>query len=116
MEYHRTMSKKNIGVSGSKEFTAFYKSLEPNDPIKKNIDDAMDLLKQNPTIGDRIPEKLWPNKYIKKYGINNLFRYSLRSNWRMIYTIMGYSNEIVCSILEVLDHKNYDILFGYKTS
>ena len=48
------MSKKNIGVGGSKEFAAFYKSLKPNDPLKNNIDDAMDLLKQNPTIGDRI--------------------------------------------------------------
>jgi len=110
------LSKKNISVLGSKEFTAFYKSLKPNDPLKKNIDEAMDLLKQNPAIGDRIPEKLWPKKYIKKYDINNLFRYSLGSNWRMIYTIVGDSNQMVCAILEVLDHKNYDILFGYKTS
>ena len=110
------MSKKNIGVVGSKEFSAFYKSLKPNNPLQKNINDAMDLLKQNPTIGHRIAEKLWPKKYIQKYGINNLFRYSLGSNWRMIYTIVGDSNEMVCSILEVLDHKSYDILFGYKTS
>lgn len=80
------------------------------------LDEAMDMLKQNPMIGDRIEKKLWPKKYIRKYGINNLLRYPLGRDFRMIYTVLGDSKEIACVILDVLDHKEYDKLFGYATS
>ena len=108
--------KKRIIVCGSKEFTKFYKHLEKNNPLKHRLDDAMDLLKKNPNAGNRIKTNLWPAKYIKKYDINNLYRYSMGSNWRLIYTILGETASINCVILEALDHKNYDTLFGYKTS
>jgi len=103
-------------VSGSKEFTKFFKGLKKEDPLRQKLDDAMDLLKKDPNTGNRIKARLWPAKYIKKYAINNLYRYPLGSNWRMIYTITGQVDAINCIILEVLDHKNYDKLFGYKTS
>lgn len=110
------MSKKNIVVSGTKDFVEFYKGLKPNEQLKKYINEAMDLLKSDPTIGDRIEKQLWPKEYRRKYGINNLFRYQLPSGYRMIYTIIGDSSKIVCLIIEVLPHKEYDKLFGYKTS
>lgn len=110
------MAKKNIIVSGSVEFTRFYKSLGKTDPLKSQLDEAMDLLKKDPVIGNRIQTSLWPKKYVKKYGINILYRYRVGSNWRIIYTVLGKPDGLVCVILEVLDHKNYDNLFGYKTS
>ena len=111
------MAKKNISISGSVEFTRFYKSLGKTNPIKNQLDEAMDLLKKDPTIGNRIQTNLWPKKYMRKYGIiNNLYRYRVASNWRVIYTILGKPDGLVCVILEALDHKNYDVLFGYKTS
>jgi len=108
--------KTNIIVSGSNKFIKFYGKLENKSPLKQKLDDVMDLLKKNPGIGNRIKAKLWPTKYTKKYGINNLYRYSVGSNWRLLYTLIGQSDAINCVILEVLDHKNYDNLFGYKTS
>lgn len=108
--------KTNIIVSGSNDFIKFYRELEKKGQLKQKLDDAMDLLKKNPNAVNRIKTKLWPAKYTKKYGINNLYRYSLGSNWRMLYTIIGQPDAINCVILEVLDHKNYDNLFGYKTS
>jgi mRNA-degrading endonuclease RelE of RelBE toxin-antitoxin system len=110
------LPKKNIDVYGTKEFVILYKKLNPNDQLKKPIDDAMDLMKANPTIGDRIEKRLWPRQYVRKYDINNLFRYEIGSNYRLIYTIVSDSNRIVCLLLDVLSHKDYDKLFGYQTS
>lgn len=110
------MSRKKIGISGSKQFIRFYKELNQNDKLKQQIDEAMTLMKSNPTAGDKIEKHLWPKRYIDKYDINNLFRYKLGQKYRMIYTIIGNSKEIVCIIIDVLSHKEYDELFGYKTS
>jgi mRNA-degrading endonuclease RelE of RelBE toxin-antitoxin system len=106
---------KEITVSGSKEFTKFYLKLQ-SDNLKKSLDSAMDLLKKNPNAGNMIKTKLWPDKYTKKYKINNLYRFALGSKWRIIYTLVGGDNTIDCAILDVLDHRNYDKIFGYKTS
>ena len=110
------MTEKRIGVSGSKDFTRFYKNLDPDEELKNYIDKAMDSLKESPSIGNKIQNKLWPKGYVKKYGINNLWRYSLGSNWRMIYTILSNGKDITCVILEVLTHVEYDERFGYQTS
>jgi len=108
--------KKDIKILGSVEFTKFYDMLALKDPLKSDIGQAMDQLKQNPVLGDRIQMVLWPKKYVKKYDINNLYRYSLGSKWRMIYTLVGDASGLVCIILGVMDHKEYDKLFGYRTS
>ena len=76
----------------------------------------MDLLKENPNAGNMIRTQLWPAKYIKKYKVNNLYRIALGSKWRAIYTIVGIDNTTNCVILDVLEHKDYDNVFGYKTS
>lgn len=110
------MPSKKISVRGSKDFVQFYESLVSTNELKQLIDNAMDLLKTNPLTGNRIEKKLWPKQYKKKYTINNLYRYRLGSKHRMIYTIVSDENETVCSILEVLDHKTYDKIFGYATS
>jgi len=110
------MPNKKISVRGSKDFVQFYQSLPPANELKQVIDNAMDLLKTNPLAGNRIEKKLWPRQYKRKYAITNLYRYRLSSNYRMIYTIVSDENETVCSILEVLDHKMYDKIFGYATS
>lgn len=110
------MPKKNIAVSGTKDFIKFYEELKPSEQLKKHVDKAIDLLKSNSMIGNRIEKQLWPRKYLRKYGINNLFRYQLPLGFRMIYTIIADSNKIICVIIEVLSHKEYDEIFGYKTS
>lgn len=108
--------KNNIIVSGSKDFAKFYSNLPKTSPLKAQLDNAMDLLKKNPSTGNRIKTRMWPAKYVKKYNINNLYRYSLGSGWRMIYTIIGQQDRLDCVILGVMDHRSYDKMFGYKTS
>lgn len=93
----------------------FYNSL-PKSTLRNRVDNALDSLQENPVGGDRIRLDLWPTKYVKKYGVNNLYRYGVGSDWRLIYTLAGNKENMTCVILDALDHKKYDNLFGYKTS
>lgn len=68
------------------------------------------MIKKNPFYGNNIPKKLIP----KQYSVTNLWRVELSHFWRMLYTIRGDTIEIVCFILEIVDHKKYEKLFGYK--
>jgi len=78
------------------------------------INRVIDDLKENPLVGIKIPRKQWPKEYIRKYGINNLWKYDLPHGWRLIYTIKGDAAQVVSIILEWFDHKTYNIRFGYK--
>ena len=105
--------KQKITVNGSKEFIIIFKALDTKNELYKEINYALDLLKENVFCGNKIQQELWPEKYIRKYKINTLFRYELRRGWRLIYTIYGTKSEIICTILEVLTHKEYEKRFGY---
>ncbi|MFH1780319.1 MAG: hypothetical protein ABH803_04250 [Candidatus Micrarchaeota archaeon] len=82
--------------------------------LAENIDSAINALKQNPFCGIKIPGRVWPKEYLKKYGIDNLRKYDLPDGWRLIYFLAGDEIEIVSIILEWFDHKNYEKRFGYK--
>jgi hypothetical protein len=34
--------------------------------------------------------------------------------WRMLYTIKGDQIEILCFVLDILDHRDYEKRFGYR--
>jgi len=74
---------------------------------------AFDDLKKDPFCGIKIPKKLWPKDYIKKYEIDNLWKYDLLDGWRMIYTVRADQVTILTVILEWFDHKEYERRFGY---
>ena len=78
--------------------------------LLKSIKTKSDFIKSNPFYGDNIPKKLIP----KGYGVQNLWRVELNNFWRMLYTIKGNQIEIVCFILGIIDHKEYNKKFGYK--
>lgn len=77
------------------------------------ISRAIGDLKQNPSIGIRIPNRLIPNEYCQKYGITNLWKYNLPNAWRLLYTITGNEIKIVSVLLDWMNHKDYERLFGY---
>ena len=93
----------SLQIQSEKEGTFEMKLL---DSIKKKID----LIKSNPFYGDNIKKELIP----KKLMVPNLWRVELFNYWRMLYTIRGDEVEIVCFILEFMDHPNYDKIFGYR--
>ena len=77
----------------------------------KSIKQKIDLIKVNPQYGAPVPKAL-----IKKsgYPVDNLWVADLTGYWRMLYTLKGSQIEIICFVLEIMDHKNYDKIFGYK--
>ena len=78
--------------------------------IKKKIE----ILKLNPVYGDQVPRRLWPKELIAKHKLTNVWRVELTNYWRMLYTLRGDKVELICFIIELIDHKRYDRLFGYK--
>ncbi|MFA4887631.1 MAG: hypothetical protein WC595_05435 [Candidatus Nanoarchaeia archaeon] len=78
--------------------------------LLKSINQKKDLIKANPFYGDNIPKNLIP----KEYQVQNLWRVELSQFWRMLYTIKGDQVEIICFILDILDHDEYNKKFGYK--
>ena len=60
-----------------------------------------------------ISKKLIPTSLVKQ-GIQNLYRVELSNYWRMLYTIEGSKVEIFLFVLSIVDHKDYNKLFGYK--
>ena len=87
-----------------------------SDEIKlwNGIQRAFDFILQNPFYGENAKKKLIPKYYVQKYGANNLFIVDLPFFWRMIYTISSEKIEIVCFILDIFTHKEYDKKFGFK--
>ena len=77
------------------------------------IDRAMDDLKKDPTCGVKIPKRLWPKEYVKRYKITNLWKYDLPNAWRLIYTIASDEIKIMSIILEWFSHKDYERRFKY---
>ncbi len=82
--------------------------------MHKFITRAINDLKQNPMSGIRVPNDLIPKEYIKKYKINNLWKYNLPNAWRLTYTLSGDSVRIVSVVLEWMSHKEYEKRFGYS--
>ncbi|HJT10416.1 MAG TPA: hypothetical protein VJ771_06500 [Candidatus Nitrosotalea sp.] len=105
--------KEKISVRGGPDFMRFFNLLDKQDVMYKEINEALDLLKKDYSRGDKIPRDLWPKKYIKEHQVHTLFRYKLRSGWRLVYTVSGTKYEKVCTILEAFDHKQYEKRFGY---
>lgn len=90
-------------LNDSKESKAILTSFERN----------KEILKENPQFGNPIRKQLIP-KELKKMSITNLYRVELANYWRMLYTVEGDGNNIFVFILRIVDHQEYDKLFGYR--
>lgn len=82
--------------------------------LLRSINRAKELLKQNPFLGNQVPKKLIPPKYILKYGAENVWRVELSDRWRLVYAITGNQIEVITFIMEIFNHRDYDKVFGYK--
>jgi len=77
--------------------------------LLRAIENKIALIKQNPFYGDNIPKRLIPSSY----DVQNLWRVGLPNFWRMLYTIRGSQIEVICFVMDILNHKDYDKKFGY---
>lgn len=85
---------------------------EKSDEIQlfNSIKQKIEFIKANPFYGDNIKKDRIPSEY----NVSNLWRVELSQFWRMLYTIKGDQIEIICFILDIMDHQKYDKAFGYK--
>lgn len=81
--------------------------------ILNSIERVKEILKENPQYGEPVPKRLIP-KALAKLEIQNLYRIELSNYWRMLYTIEGSKTEIFLFVLYIVNHKDYNKLFGYK--
>ena len=93
-----------------------FETLEKENPeMHKFIKRAIGDLRRDPFFGTAVQKSLIPKIYIKKYGIDNLWKYDLTGAWRLMYSVAGDKIRIVSIILEWLNHKEYERRFGYKS-
>lgn len=78
--------------------------------LLKAIKHKVERIKLNPQCGHSVDKEDIP----KKYPVDNLWVVELIGYWRMLYTLRGSQVEILCFILEIFDHDEYNDLFGYK--
>jgi Txe/YoeB family toxin of Txe-Axe toxin-antitoxin module len=108
------IEREKIVVFADEETKNAFEKLKEEDPkLHKFISRAIDDLKKDPFVGISIPKKLIPKIYIKKYSVNNLWKYNLPEAWRLLYFVVGDQVKIVSIILEWLTHKEYERRFGY---
>lgn len=98
----------------SDELERDFNILKDDDPIKKGMVRAIKDLQQNAFSGIQIPKRLFPKEYIRKYGINNLWKYGLPNGWRLLYTVTPENEvELISAILDWFSHKGYERKFNY---
>ncbi len=79
--------------------------------LHKSIKQKIELIKANPQYGAPVPKML-----VKKsgYSVDNMWVADLVGYWRMLYTITGNEIEIISILLDFMDHRKYNKLFGYS--
>lgn len=98
----------------SDELERDFNELRRDDPIRKGIARAISDLAENAFCGIQVPKRLIPREYVRKYGVNNLWKYDLPNGWRLVYTVTAKNEvELISAILEWYDHKDYERKFGY---
>ena len=90
------------------------KSDKESKMLVNSIERIMNILVLNPQQGVVLPKKLFPKELIMKYNITNLYRVELSRFWRLLYTIKNDEVYIYLIVLKVINHKEYNKLFGYK--
>lgn len=81
--------------------------------VLNSIKRVKDILINNPQHGDPIKKELIPIE-LKQIGIRNLYRLELSDFWRLLYTLEGNEAQIFLFILKIINHDEYNKLFGYK--
>ena len=92
------------------------KKRTPEVQIFQAFQQKKELVKANKHYGEPISKSKIPLKFKAKYGITNLFWVELPHFWRFLYSLTEGDSEIeiVAFVLDILDHKKYNKLFGYR--
>ena len=105
----------------SKEAEMVFDSLKNNSTRSKKarmiygaVCRSIELIKNDTHHGCPIAKNKVPQKYVKLYDANNLFRVELPCYWRLLYTMTNNKIEIVAFMVDIISHIEYNKIFGYK--
>ncbi len=88
--------------------------LKQRDPgFYEHISNALRNIQEDPVCGIKILQRLIPKEWIKKFEIDNLYKYNLPNGWRLFYSLIGNEIEVIGIILRFMDHKEYERTFHY---
>ena len=97
-----------------KSFEQLEHSTTEDKQLYSFLEQAFTNLEENAFSGIQIPKKQIPKQYLKKYGIDNCWKYNLPNAWRLLYSVAREEIIVVCIVLEWLDQTNYSRKFGYQ--
>src|SRR3989344_3019387 len=101
-------------IFADEELKKIFESLEFKDErLYKEIEEALKVIKQDVFFGRNVKKKLIPKELIRKYELDNLWIYNLRKDWRLLYTITNNEVEVLAIVLDWMNHKDYERLFGF---
>jgi hypothetical protein len=82
--------------------------------LLRSIEREKENLKINPQRGIAIPKRNVSKQIAQRYGTDKIWKLNLVGYWRAIYTLTGDEIRIIPFILEIMDHRQYDKVFGYR--
>ncbi|MBU3912670.1 MAG: hypothetical protein KKB21_01155 [Nanoarchaeota archaeon] len=99
---------------GDERIKKSIEELESKDPeIYRHVMNAFLNIREDTACGIKIPQRLIPKEWIKRFSINNLYKYNLPNAWRLFYSLSGSRIEIIAIILGCFNHKDYERIFSY---
>ena len=93
---------------------AFEVLSEKDKNLSDQLEKALEEIRNNVFCGRNVKKNLIPKILRQRYSIDNLWIYNLRDGWRLIYSVVTPDKiEVLAVILDWMDHKDYDRLFGF---
>ncbi|MBI4043868.1 MAG: hypothetical protein HY393_03610 [Candidatus Diapherotrites archaeon] len=81
-----------------------------NQTLWRSINEKIEWLKEDPLRGEVVSKKDIP----KGLDVDNLFKIRLAQYWRMLFTIRRQEIEVICFVLVIESHPDYDKRFKIK--
>jgi len=97
-----------------KELKESFESLKEEDErLYKEIARALENIRNDAFYGRNVKKELIPKEFRQKYGVDNLWIYNLRKDWRLLYSLANKEIEVIAIVLDWMNHKDYENLFGF---
>ena len=102
-----------IRYADEKIKNSFEKLKSKDESLLRHIKNALENIKEDPTCCIKISKRLIPKEWVKKYRINNLYKYNLPNAWRLFYSLIGNDVEVIAILLGCMNHRDYERKFRY---
>ena len=91
-----------------------FNELNEAEPVKKGLIRAIKILQEDAFSGRNVKKSIIPKSLILKYGLSNLWIYTLPDGWRMLYSLTNSGDvEVIAVVLDWMDHKDYERMFNF---